>query len=661
MTLARLSRSPLTARVAATILAGLSSACIPQGVPRWAMHVQPAEPDPDADEEELAARLSAELAQRQLEHGHTAPEEIATVAVRELRRGRLADAGLWLSLASYRYHQEAIEAIERGEAEFQVAVVYHGVPRAEYQKLVLAEIQRFAELGFEDELDVISDRVYGHDQKEAALQDQLTTLGKTEAIDREALRDLWSELRPKSSDAVEPTHFPALTDAFRIRLRNDAAAWPDDLNPVSYLARTPVAALKRDAIYATRSYFEPAASQAISEAFPQLRPAMVKALQDTRPQARAIAAAALALAPTADTRPMLEARLAVETSAKGKLVLEWALAVLGAPEHLLPVTTALAACKGEACALPTMLLQWLPMKLKKDLDQAPLARIVANKQLERRTRVFAVAALRSIGHETPLTPGAIDALVQAAHFKPEGNSKLQVLASQAVQETSTLSRTDVLARLESRASTQAAREDAQHPCALLARLARVSLAEDVPLLTRLMNHFGESEAAEPNFIVEAALNVRTAEADAALIRWYKQHVRVRTQIAMGLVGRDSVPRDQLRRLVVGDARAQIAVKAMLHDPDTQQTLLAYLQSQDIDRRFQAAEMAGLIGDPGPEPYLQPLLRFSDARYYPNDALIRHAAMTAIVRLSLARTKPAAPVTGAPPAGPTAAQAATAAE
>jgi hypothetical protein len=161
------------------------------------------------------------------------------------------------------------------------------------------------------------------------------------------------------------------------------------------------------------------------------------------------------------------------------------------------------------------------------------------------------------------------------------------------------------------------------------------------LLKRLMARFADSEGPEPHYIVGALLNVRGPTADATLIAWFKRHKRVQTQIAVGLVGRDSVPRDSLRKLVArGDAYTQLAAKSFLEDNDTEAKAIAFLKGEDLESRVQAAEMAGLRGLTGATEHLMPLVTFLDANYYPNDALVRHTAMTALVRLALFKTRPA---------------------
>jgi len=99
-------------------LGAAAAGCIPpqRGVPTWAMHVQPGAVDADALPTDVAARLAYELGFPRLARGHLAPEQLGVVAVRELEQGRLADAALWLSIATYRYHQESVRARGIGRA-----------------------------------------------------------------------------------------------------------------------------------------------------------------------------------------------------------------------------------------------------------------------------------------------------------------------------------------------------------------------------------------------------------------------------------------------------------------------------------------------------------------------------------------------------------------
>ena len=605
------------------------------GVPTWAMHVQPAPVDVSLETSALAAHVAGELRQPELRQGHVPPEQIALVAVQELRARRLADAGLWLSIATYRYHQEALLAGSAGTAGF--ATLPPGVREADYEKLVIAEIKGFAGLDFVDELEVIQARIRGRDEVETALQEQLTGLGKTSPIDRESLRDVLAELRPNAVPAAEVTHYPALVDAYRNRLRDDFRRRRDDRSSAYYLAWTPVGALQADAVFAAVSHFEPGLCSGVVLGFPAQRPAMIAALDNKRPEVRANAAAILGLAPSEETRPLLEARLAAESDARVKLVLAFSLIRHGVPEHLTTLTAAVASCATSTCVLPASLIQWLPLSARPDINQASFVRILADTRMERRARYFAAAVLRDIGHEKTLDPATIEALIVVGRQK--GNERLFEMVIEALDEAPGLSRAMVVARLTPQ-SEAAQYQDVLYPAPLLARLAKISLAEDLPLLKRMMERFGNAAEVEAHYVVDAALRIPGEQAGDILGNWYVRFAGLRPHIAFGLAVRQGFPRDRLDRLVArGDARTRIIVKTIQRAPDAQATLLNYLVNGSPDDKFHAASLAAMGEPAGLDVPLRNLLTFHDARYYPSDAFLRHAAMASLVRLALIASRP----------------------
>ena len=58
-----------------------------------------------------------------------------------------------------------------------------------------------------------------------------------------------------------------------------------------------------------------------------------------------------------------------------------------------------------------------------------------------------------------------------------------------------------------------------------------------------------------------------------------------------------------------------------------------------DEKFQAATLAAMGEPAGLDVPLRNLLTFHDARYYPSDAFLRHAAMASLVRLALIASRP----------------------
>jgi hypothetical protein len=167
----------------------------------------------------------------------------------------------------------------------------------------------------------------------------------------------------------------------------------------------------------------------------------------------------------------------------------------------------------------------------------------------------------------------------------------------------------------------------------------------------MLERFGDAGGMEAHYAIDAALHIPGAAVGDALGNWYVRYEGLRTHIAFGLANREGFPRDRLLRLVArGDVRTQIVVKTIIHASDARETLLAYLVNGTPEDKFQAASVAALTGQAGIEEPLRRLLAFQDSRYYPNDALIRHAAMSSLIRLALIASRPAQATPRSPPAG-----------
>ena len=653
----KLSVVALSGALGVLLSAAGCAAFMPQaGLPDWAMHVRPARVVPDRSPTEVAAQLQAELSAKSqgAPGGHLAPEQIGAIALRELEQGHHTDAALWLAIASYRYHEEVLQLAHDAPAGARYVSTKRGMDA--YVALVEQEMKQYTRFDFLGALDVVNARIYQRSEVQAGLQEQLIALGKTSAIERESFRDAFMQMHPGTA-TPEPSRYPALVAAFRYRLRADAAADPRDEHPGLYLSRTPIAELQRDAVLVPTTHFDPWLCTRVAAAFPALRPTIVAQLASSRSQVRSNAAAILGLAPSEATRAALEGRLAVETHPSVKLVLAFALSLHGVTAQAAAVAAALPSCAGAACTLAVSLARWLPLAAEAELEQAPLARIVADPKVEPRAHLLAALILRDIGRQKPLTPATVEALITAARHPTEHDDELALeVAYEAIGNAEALSRADVVARLEGRdKKAPTAQQDRLYPGPLLARLSEVALVEDLPLLGRMMGRYGDTDG--PAFetlkmaILAGTLRVPGEQADARLVNWFNAHESLRVPIALALLQRPSVSRAQFDRLVskFPDARLRLVTKALTQAPDTRATLLTYLR---VDGRIQdmyaAAELAGLVGDPAARAYLQVLLQYQDGKYYPSDALVRHAAMTSLLRLALAATKPAAVNPSAPP-------------
>ena len=260
-----------------------------------------------------------------------------------------------------------------------------------------------------------------------------------------------------------------------------------------------------------------------------------------------------------------------------------------------------------------MLLQWLPLSSKGELDQASLARILLGNQYEPRAHLFAAAALRDLGHQKALDPATIEALIVAARRR--STLRRRVHGDPGVRRDR--GGGGAVARRGGRAdqgdATDRRRRRARTCCfpgPLVARLARVSIAEDLPLLAQVMDRVAETKGPEADVVVEAALHVPGAQADAVLTNWFNRYEGLRAHIAVGLLARPSFPRERLERMVArGGARPRLIVKAIEHAPDAGAALMDALDNGEIIDKLAAAELAGVVGQPGPEPSLRRALGY----------------------------------------------------
>ena len=301
-----------------------------------------------------------------------------------------------------------------------------------------------------------------------------------------------------------------------------------------------------------------------------------------------------------------------------------------------------------------MFAQWLPHDAKMEIDPAVLARILLGKDFEPRAHWFAAVLARDLGRAKPLDGPTVEALIVAARRRNSYEEKLVTdPAYAAIADAVVLSRVAVIARVSPPPRPQSPQADQMKPGPLLARLSRVAEAEDLPLLGKLMARFGTIEGPEAEAIALAALHVSGAAANARLLAWVEQYPSVRSLVVIGLAGRTDVAPANVDPVVqrTGDARAVLLLQTLRHAPWLKTSLLSYLRSERPQDKLAAAELAGMIGTPDARADLWQVAQYHDARYYPNDAVIRHAAVKSLVRMALtAHAKPAPAVSAAPPAG-----------
>src|SRR4051794_33682127 len=195
------------------------------GIPAWAKYVKTGPVDPHATCEQTAAALVRELQSPQFVDFQMPAEQIALAATQSLEAGHRADAAVLLSIASYRYQQQARHV---REAESQTPQeLWTNTNNSVYFRLVRAEEEVYEHLGFGAELRVLSAWLRGEDALEldAELMQRLGELVRGRTIDGETFREAVPERLPTSVDATPETpQGEALASAFLPRLRADTAS-----------------------------------------------------------------------------------------------------------------------------------------------------------------------------------------------------------------------------------------------------------------------------------------------------------------------------------------------------------------------------------------------------------------------------------------------------
>ena len=311
-----------------------------------------------------------------------------------------------------------------------------------------------------------------------------------------------------------------------------------------------------------------------------------------------------------------------------RLAAAYALARNGRRERVGDLVAALVHCTGDVCLQSASLLDWLPRDLQADVSEDVPAAVAEDTVKIWEVHLYAAAMLQRMSLEHPLGARSRAALFVNSHDRHE---ELSRVALEAIARDAGLARAEVLARLGDASPDY-------RP--LLARLAHVATAADLPVLTGLMPRFAVTKGPEATFLVEAVGSVPGAEAEARLLAWFDQYPPLRSWIALRLLARQPSSRGALDHIVAGaDGRVKLLIELARGRPEAMPLLDLTLRAPDPNERLFAARLAGAVGDPRSTEALWPLLNFSDDCYYPADALLRHEAMAALLRIALTTHRP----------------------
>jgi hypothetical protein len=327
--------------------------------------------------------------------------------------------------------------------------------------------------------------------------------------------------------------------------------------------------------------------------------------------------------PQAQQVAVLELRLGAEKDPVVRLSLAYALARHGRRERMSDLTQALTSCPTGVCEEAMSLLHWLPNELTTELNPETFVKLASDFRQRLPVRLDALRILGSIGRTKPLTPRTREALLAIAR---ESNRELSRDASRALATDLGFSRELVLAELAK--PKPAAR-------ALLERLARVATPADFPVLVQQMQLFAAKPGDETDALIDAVARIPGVEAEAPLLNWFDAYPELRRRIGLRLMVRPNLQAATKARLAAAtDPDVHLLVSVLGGAPDALAELQAVLAEGEPAQRQFAAFLAGLWRDPGTTPQLWSLVNFRDDRFYPNDELVRHAAMSALLWIAL---------------------------
>lgn len=621
------------------LLLSVLPACLPATLPSWAMHVKPPAVDVQARVERLEPKLIAELESGVYVSSHTAPEQIAVLAVHELERGHPWDAAVLLALASMRREEQADAVARQGET-LGVAIA-QGIARGnldetKYVEYVKIEADAFRGARFDDELERVAAKV-GAPLREETVRDDLIRVAMGNLHNRHGAQQAFAQrMRQLTTPEPERLARPALADAFLGHLVNASMREHLHGTALRYLAWVPLRAFHRAALERVRLVIDHDVLRAGMWVHATEPEWVVSALNHHNPATRGHAAAIIGLADDLARLPELERALENESDDFVRPMIHFALVRLGEHEHLAELIVAAQSSTDLVALQALALLEGLPPDLKATV---PLSVLIAAARGQRHPVVGFTAAmvLCDLGSVKPLDGAALSAVLDTAvELERSELPEVRVGADMLVAAIAGL------AQLDRHAVLSAVRQDHAPQRAWLARWAKVAQRSDLPLLDRAIARAklpGEAMAA-----ITVLAAIPGVEAQAQLERWFAEHEGLRPLIAVQLVLRGDVDKQRLARLSAehDDDPSSTIFDLALAQPTVNARLDHYLRSGDPGERHTAALAIKLFGTPAHALGLWLNAGYHSDRIYPADVRLRQIAISALLDLALNRAALKAP-------------------
>ncbi len=564
-------------------------------------------------------RLIQELAKPSIVRGQYTPaERIAAYGVYELERGNEWDAAVLMSLASYRYHQQALLAIAIGRQQMRQGRVRFDAFDS-FRAYLASEAELFNDQHFDSELGLLRRHLAGISAAYERQRHYLRQLARGGARDDDFERRI-EDFRSAMSSRSERLAHPALAGAVLKRLTQDHRN--GDSFAFYYLAATPVDSFRLTALDEIQIPFSGLLLENVAPRLETLRAEVRRRLDSNNANTRANAAAILGLVPSEGDIAALNARLKVERDVQVADSLRFALVQNGRQDHFAPLSE--RAVQGYEH--PLTLLYWLAPEHKDETDEKLFAAMADGQRgAILPARILAVAILGQMANRRPLRPESVNVVLGLT------GSRMEELAKTA---------TRTVGGLEQLGAEESKSLYAKHPAAhagLLTRLGTVASLNDLSFLEEAYLD-ADDEGEVRTAVLIAVAGIPGVASRQLLTRWFEAAAdddSARPLMAALLAGRDDASRDEFAAAYL-TASKRLMVEVAFDSARLDKIAADSIGGLDIADVAHIAMMAGLLERRAIVPTLWKLASYRKDDRYPADALVRRLAMSAIFRIVLKR-------------------------
>ncbi|MCP4605824.1 MAG: hypothetical protein GY847_35780 [Proteobacteria bacterium] len=607
-----------------SVLSVLTGGCVmgPRPVPQWAMHIKPPIVNETGLSKPLLHKLERNLTKEILPANYIPAEQIAALAVKEIKSGRGWDAALLMTLASYRYHQQAIYASRMANNIPNNISINKEI----YNNFVKTEIDIFSSRNFDEELNYTAAQLLRDDKVTKMFEnDYWRALSQEGAKREEMFKDFLQNVEENYIAPPERISNKHLSQALLSRLIEDTRTKHSDSFANYYLAIAPFREYRLAALRETNRFFFTPICQNLAPRLSQLRKEITASLDSTRSQTRSNAAIILGLRPSAENLALLETYYQKEESDHARLSFEFAFIKNNKEELLKKLTAAIRDCdeKDGLCDHALHLLQWLPIEQKQKISHAALAKVLKDSRNTNFSRMFAAVILRDIGLESKLGRSIIQTLITASGDK---NEQISSWAGEAIAGLKQLDHEQVLTML---------RENKTNRWALIYRLSHVVEPADIGFLKTELREKRIRSEREQNAFIKTLQKIPGNKATLLLFESFTKNPEMRIGVAMSLVERGDTPFNRLLNLAAKDKGiGSLIIKMHVKADDAIPFARTLLKGGTLDQRIQTAQLVSVFERRQLLPDLWQLASYNHSGYYPADAIVRHAALRSILRLKL---------------------------